>query len=79
LQILAYADDVVIGRYERTVHEAYIKLKKAAQQMGPTINQEKTKFMEVSNNKTKEQYIIIDNKKNRKSKLISISWVHCHL
>jgi hypothetical protein len=36
--------------------------------MGLTINQEKTKFMEVSNNKTKEQYIIVDNKKNRKSK-----------
>jgi hypothetical protein len=36
--------------------------------MGLTINQEKTKFMEISNTKTKEQYIIIDNKKNRKSK-----------
>jgi hypothetical protein len=50
LQILAYADDdVIIVRYERTVKEAYIKLKKAAQ------------FMEVSNNKTKEKHIIIDN------------------
>jgi hypothetical protein len=32
------------------VKEAYIKLKKAAQQIELTINQEKTKFMEVSNN-----------------------------
>jgi hypothetical protein len=31
--------------------------------MGLTINQEKTKYMEVSNNKTREQYIIIDDKK----------------
>jgi hypothetical protein len=30
--------------------------------MGLTINQEKTKFIEVSNNKTKEKHIIIDKK-----------------
>jgi hypothetical protein len=30
LLILAYAEDVIIGRYERTVKEADIKLKKAA-------------------------------------------------
>jgi hypothetical protein len=34
LQILAYADVVIIGRYERTVKEGYIKLNKAVQQMG---------------------------------------------
>jgi hypothetical protein len=50
LQILPYAHDV-IGRY-RTVKETYINLKKAAPQMRLTINQERTKFVEVSNNKT---------------------------
>jgi hypothetical protein len=43
----------IIGRYEITVKEAYIKLKKAAQQMELTINQEKTKSMEVISNKNK--------------------------
>jgi hypothetical protein len=41
-------------------------MKKAALQMGLTINQEKTKFMDVSSNKTKEKHIIIDNKKTEK-------------
>jgi glutamyl-tRNA reductase len=59
LQILAYADDYIIDRYERTVKKAYTKLKKAAQQIGLAINQEKTKFMEVSNSKTKQKYITI--------------------
>jgi uncharacterized protein (UPF0210 family) len=54
LQILAYVDDI-IGRYERTVKEVYGKLMKAAQQMRLTTNK-------VSNNKTKEKHIIIDNK-----------------
>jgi hypothetical protein len=53
LQILAYVDDVIIGRYRRTVKEAYIQLKKPAQQMGLSNNQEITKFMEVSSNETK--------------------------
>jgi hypothetical protein len=35
------------------VKEAYIKVKKIAQQMELTINQQKTKFMEVRNNKIK--------------------------
>jgi hypothetical protein len=48
-------DDVIIGMYERTVKEIYIKLKKAAQQMGCTINEEKTKFVEVSSIKTKKE------------------------
>jgi hypothetical protein len=37
LQILAYAD-VIVGRYERTIEEAYIKLNKAVQQMGLNID-----------------------------------------
>jgi hypothetical protein len=61
---LAYADDI-IGRYERTVKEAYIKLKYAAQQMRITISQEKTKFMKAISNKTKETHIIIDKKREK--------------
>jgi hypothetical protein len=34
--------------------QAYIKLRKAAQQMGLTIHQGRTKCMEVNNNKTEE-------------------------
>jgi hypothetical protein len=52
---------IIVGRYERTVNESYITLKKA-QQMGLNINHAKTKYVEVSNNKTKEKHIIIDNK-----------------
>jgi hypothetical protein len=58
LQILAYADDVAtIGRYERTVKESYVKLKKAAPQMGLTINEEKTRYMEVGSNKPKRSIL----------------------
>jgi hypothetical protein len=42
-----------------------LKLKKAALQMGLTINEEKTKYMEVSSNKIKEKHIITDKKKDR--------------
>jgi hypothetical protein len=62
LQILAYADDIIIGRYRRTVKDAYTKLKKPARQMRLTTDREKTKFVEVSNNKTKN----IGNKKIEK-------------
>jgi hypothetical protein len=39
VQILAYVADYILGRYERTVKEAYIKLKKAAEQMGLAFSQ----------------------------------------
>jgi hypothetical protein len=48
------------------MQEAYTKIKKAAQPMGLTINRKKTKFMEVSNHKTKEKHIITDNKNTEK-------------
>jgi hypothetical protein len=38
-----------------------MKPKKAAQQMVLIITEEKAKFMEVSNNKTNEKHVIIDN------------------
>jgi hypothetical protein len=54
--MLAYgADAGIIGRYERKVKEAYIKLQKAEQ-----INREQTKLKVVSNKTHKN--IITDNK-----------------
>jgi phage major head subunit gpT-like protein len=52
---------LILVDYEATVKEACMKLKNSAKQMELTIYQEKTKRMEVSNNKTKEKHIIIDN------------------
>jgi hypothetical protein len=46
---------VIIARCERKVKEAYTKLRKAAQQMGLTINHEQTKYTEVSDSETKEK------------------------
>ncbi|GBN28849.1 hypothetical protein AVEN_120517-1 [Araneus ventricosus] len=48
LQLLAYADDIdIIGRSERAVKEAFRALEISATDMGLTINEDKTKFMEV--------------------------------
>ncbi|GBN15732.1 hypothetical protein AVEN_124973-1 [Araneus ventricosus] len=48
LQLLAYADDIdIIGRSERAVKEAFRTLEISATDMGLTINEDKTKFMEV--------------------------------
>jgi hypothetical protein len=42
VQILAYADDVVIvARYENAVKDAFIRLEKAYQKMGLMINYDK--------------------------------------
>ena len=50
LQLLAYADDIdIIGRSERAVKEAFQALEASAINMGLSINEDKTKFMEVSN------------------------------
>lgn len=48
LQLLAYADDIdIIGRSERAVKEAFQALEISARDMGLTINEDKTKFMEI--------------------------------
>ncbi|GFT63855.1 reverse transcriptase domain-containing protein [Trichonephila clavipes] len=45
--ILAYADDIdIIGRSEKAVKEAFQALEISATNMGLTINENKTKFME---------------------------------
>nr|XP_042906426.1 uncharacterized protein LOC122270970 [Parasteatoda tepidariorum] len=49
LQILAYADDIdIIGRSERAVKDAFQALEASAINMGLSINEDKTKFMEFS-------------------------------
>jgi hypothetical protein len=44
VQILAYIDIALIGRYERTVKEAFIQPETAAKQKGVMINYIKTKY-----------------------------------
>jgi sorting nexin-29 len=61
VQILAYADIVITGRYESTMKEAFIQLETAAKQMGLMINYDKIKYMELSNSSTRENYIILNN------------------
>jgi hypothetical protein len=49
IQVLAFADDINIsGRSLRVVKEAFLNLKKAAKEIGLTINGDKTKFMEIT-------------------------------
>jgi sorting nexin-29 len=61
VQILAYADDVVIvARYENAVKDAFNRLEKASQKMG-LINYDKTKYMETTCKPNKEKYIRINN------------------
>ncbi|GFY03043.1 transposable element Tc3 transposase [Trichonephila clavipes] len=48
LQLLAYADDIdIIGRSEKAVKEDFQALEISATNMGLTINEDKTKFMEI--------------------------------
>jgi hypothetical protein len=61
---LAYADDVdIIGRTERAVSEAFIKLEEAAKRMGLIINQDKTKYLEAVNTPSHRDFIIINSYK----------------
>jgi hypothetical protein len=57
VHILAY---VIIGRHEEAMKEAFINPKTAAKQMGLMIICDKTKYIELSNSLTKENYIIIN-------------------
>jgi hypothetical protein len=46
VQILAYADDIVIiGDSLAVLKEIFISMEKAAKEMGLTVNENKTKFM----------------------------------
>jgi sorting nexin-29 len=62
VQVLAYAEDLdIIGRSERDVKEAFIKLNNEAQKMGLNINEEKTKYMEITAKPTKNKYLNVGN------------------
>jgi hypothetical protein len=62
VQILAYADDVIVARYENAVKDAFNRLEKASQKkMGLKINYDKTKYMETTCKPNKEKYIRINN------------------
>jgi hypothetical protein len=61
---LAYADDVdIIGRTERAVSEAFIKLEEAAKRKGLIINQDKTKNLDAVNTPSQTDFIIINSYK----------------
>jgi hypothetical protein len=50
-QLLGYADDIdIIGNSEKAIIEAFVKSEKAAQQIGLKINEDKTKYIEVTSN-----------------------------
>jgi hypothetical protein len=61
IQILAYADDVdIVRRKTNAVNKAYTALLKAAQRMGLSINQDKTKYMEAIERPNTQLHIIFD-------------------
>jgi hypothetical protein len=58
MQILAYADDVIVARYENAVKDAFNRLEKASQKMGLMIM---IKYMETTCKPNREKYIRINN------------------
>jgi hypothetical protein len=48
IQLLGFADDTDIGRSEKGIIEASIKLQKAAQQVGLKIDENKNKYTEAT-------------------------------
>jgi hypothetical protein len=59
-QVLAYANDTdIIDRTTSVVKEAFVNLESAAKEMGLTVNEIKTKYMEVINNPTNTQYLSV--------------------
>jgi hypothetical protein len=67
IQVLAFADDInIIGRSLRVVKEAFLNLEKAAKEIGLTINEDKTKFMEVTEYPTNLCFLEVDGYKFEK-------------
>jgi sorting nexin-29 len=67
VQVLAYDDDIdIIGRTTRAVKETFLKLEKAAQEIGLTVNESKTKYMEITCKPNNMQYLIVNNYKFEK-------------
>jgi hypothetical protein len=49
MEILAYADDVmIVARYENAVKDTFNRLEKVSQKMGLMINYDKTEYMETT-------------------------------
>jgi hypothetical protein len=48
---------MITGQYERAVKEAFIQPEAAVKQMGLIMNYDKTKYMELSNNPIRENYL----------------------
>jgi GTPase len=64
IQLLGYADDTdIIGRSEKGIIEALVKLQEAAQQMGLKINEIKNKYTEATSNPAGEILLNISNYK----------------
>jgi sorting nexin-29 len=67
VQVLAYAGDIdVIGQTTRAVKETFLELEKAAQEIGLTVNESKTKYMEITFKPNNMQYVIVNNYKFEK-------------
>jgi sorting nexin-29 len=67
IQMLAYADEInIIGQTTTAVKETFLKLEKAAQEIGLRVNESKTKYMEITCKPNKMQYLIVDNYKFEK-------------
>jgi hypothetical protein len=65
--VLTYADDIDIrGRTTRAVKETFLKPEKAAQEIGLTVNENKTKYMEITCKQNNMQYLIVKNYKFEK-------------
>jgi sorting nexin-29 len=62
MRVLAYADIDIIGR-TRAVKEIFLKPEKAAQEIGLTVNESKTKYMEITCKPNSMQYLIVNNYK----------------
>jgi hypothetical protein len=61
VEVLASAHDTyVIGR-TRAIQETFLKLEKAAQEMGLTVNERKTKYMEITFEQNSMQYLVMKN------------------
>jgi hypothetical protein len=62
LQTLAFADDIaLVGRSRKFVAEAFKSLETEAGKLGLKINEDKTKFMEISHNTSNPQAFIVNN------------------
>jgi hypothetical protein len=67
--VLASAHDIdVTGRTTRAAQETFLKLEKAAQEMGLTVNERKTTYMEITFEQNSMQYLVVNNYTFEKSK-----------